>query len=142
MERTKIVRGLRIAWSVVFGILCVLLVVLWVRSYWRWDTVAGCIFQRGVVVRSRDGEMQGAISTQLCALSGKSKWKIGSRSVYTSLKTRLDSAVATKVLDREWDRIPHWLFFVTMGMFASIPWFHWKFSLRNLLVTTTLIAVV
>src|SRR5262245_33628800 len=34
MERTKLVRGLRIAWSVWCGILCVLLVLLWVRSYW------------------------------------------------------------------------------------------------------------
>ena len=27
-------RKLRIAWSVVCGIACVLLIVLWVRSYW------------------------------------------------------------------------------------------------------------
>ena len=28
-------RKLRIAWSVGWGIACVLLIVLWVRSYWR-----------------------------------------------------------------------------------------------------------
>ena len=32
-------RKLRIAWSVVWGLASVLLVVLWVRSYWRVDTV-------------------------------------------------------------------------------------------------------
>jgi hypothetical protein len=32
-------RKLRIAWAVACGIACVLLVVLWVRSYWRNDLV-------------------------------------------------------------------------------------------------------
>jgi hypothetical protein len=30
---------LRIAWAVVCGIVCVLLIALWVRSYWWWDSV-------------------------------------------------------------------------------------------------------
>src|SRR5690349_16231471 len=33
-------RKLRIAWSVVWGLAAVLLIVLWVRSYWSADTVA------------------------------------------------------------------------------------------------------
>src|SRR6478752_6350469 len=33
MDRPRLFRGLRIAWSVGFGILCLLLVSLWVRSY-------------------------------------------------------------------------------------------------------------
>src|SRR5262245_61885524 len=40
MERTKLVRGLRIAWSVWWGILCVLLIVLWVRSYRERDFIS------------------------------------------------------------------------------------------------------
>ena len=32
-------RKLRIAWSVACGIACVLLIVLWVRSYWSCDQV-------------------------------------------------------------------------------------------------------
>src|SRR6478609_7250090 len=31
-------RKLRIAWSVAWGLACVLLIVLWVRSYWWCDT--------------------------------------------------------------------------------------------------------
>src|SRR5262245_37831314 len=34
MDRPRLTRGLRIAWSVWWGILCVLLVVLWMRSYY------------------------------------------------------------------------------------------------------------
>ena len=40
MTRPRLIRGLRIAWSVWWGILFVLLIVLWVRSYWRMDIVA------------------------------------------------------------------------------------------------------
>src|SRR4051812_47765657 len=29
-------RKLRIAWSVVWGVVAVLLILLWARSYWRW----------------------------------------------------------------------------------------------------------
>src|SRR5687768_3098576 len=39
-DRPRLFRGLRIAWSVAFGTLCVLLVVLWVRSYWRSESIA------------------------------------------------------------------------------------------------------
>src|SRR5262245_22466523 len=35
MNRPKLVRSLRIAWSVAWGLLAVLLCVLWVRSYWH-----------------------------------------------------------------------------------------------------------
>src|SRR6187431_2373803 len=34
-------RQLRIAWSVVWGVAAVLLIVLWVRSYWWIDGVSG-----------------------------------------------------------------------------------------------------
>src|SRR5262245_12520085 len=40
MERTKVIRGLRIAWTVAWAILCVLLVVLWALSYLHMDIVA------------------------------------------------------------------------------------------------------
>src|SRR5262245_49372776 len=39
MERAKVIRGLRIAWTAFFGILCVLSIGLWVRSYWREDVL-------------------------------------------------------------------------------------------------------
>src|SRR4051812_22362745 len=36
-------RKLRVAWSVFWGVACVLLIVLWVRSYWWIDTLdASC----------------------------------------------------------------------------------------------------
>src|SRR5262245_57793790 len=41
MDRPRLIRGLRIAWSVVWGILCVLLIVLWMRSYWWVTNIQG-----------------------------------------------------------------------------------------------------
>src|SRR5690349_13714393 len=32
-------RNLRIGWSIIWGLACVLLIVLWVRSYWRFDQI-------------------------------------------------------------------------------------------------------
>src|SRR6476659_6230618 len=41
-------RKLRIAWSVVWGILCLLMITLWVRSYWQiehilWNSPTSCV---------------------------------------------------------------------------------------------------
>src|SRR5262245_26842294 len=37
MDRGRVIGGLRIAWSVGFGVLCLLLIALWVRSYYTKD---------------------------------------------------------------------------------------------------------
>jgi hypothetical protein len=42
-------RKLRIAWSVAWGLLAVLLVVLWVRSYWHQDELVGSIGTTGLM---------------------------------------------------------------------------------------------
>ena len=39
MDRARVYRGLRIAWSVGCGVGCVLLIVLWIRSYSSMDVV-------------------------------------------------------------------------------------------------------
>src|SRR5262249_41851785 len=38
MNRPRIIRGIKITWSAFCGLAAVLLLVLWVRSYWREDT--------------------------------------------------------------------------------------------------------
>jgi hypothetical protein len=39
-------------------------------------------------------------------------------------------------------QVPHWLLVVTSGLMAAMPWLPWRFSLRTLLIATTLVAVV
>src|SRR5262245_41182892 len=48
MNRPRLIRGLRISWSMWWGILCVLLIWLWVRSYWQTDAVYGLVRLRPV----------------------------------------------------------------------------------------------
>src|SRR5262245_35409705 len=47
MNRRCLIRGLGIAWSVGCGILCVLLIVLWVRSHTSSAFVVAPFFKRG-----------------------------------------------------------------------------------------------
>src|SRR3954451_3787256 len=42
-------RKLRIAWSVFWGLACVLLILFWVRSYWRIDNIRFPILQTNLV---------------------------------------------------------------------------------------------
>jgi hypothetical protein len=39
-------------------------------------------------------------------------------------------------------RLPYWILIVTTVAVATIPWIKWRFSLRTLLIATTLVAVV
>jgi hypothetical protein len=38
--------------------------------------------------------------------------------------------------------VPHCFAAFLVAMFAALPWLRWRFSLRTLLIATTLIAVV
>ena len=37
---------------------------------------------------------------------------------------------------------PHWALVLFFAVIAILPWFRWRFSLRTLLIATTLVAVV
>src|SRR3977135_1190449 len=50
-------RKLRIAFSTTCLIACVLLIVLWVRSYWRLDALSGSQSGTGLAVSSSQGKM-------------------------------------------------------------------------------------
>src|SRR4051812_28474407 len=49
-------RKLRIAWSVMCGVACVLLIVLWVRSYWHGDVMSRVVKDKlGTIIGSNWG---------------------------------------------------------------------------------------
>src|SRR4051812_42910834 len=54
----RFLRYVRIALSVTCGIACVLLIVLWVRSYWRVDQLNSTNQRRLTTVTSNYGELQ------------------------------------------------------------------------------------
>lgn len=126
-------RRLRIAWSAGWGIFCVLLIFLWMRSYTVYDitpfgTSANGLLIVGTVglVSSDDGHLWGV-------------WHDGAFGL-TSLTAKglsasaMDSGVS----------FPHWSAILISSILAAAPWIHRvkRFSLRALLLATTLLAVV
>src|SRR4051794_36897373 len=55
MTRLRTFRLLRIAFSITCGIACVLLIVLWVRSYWRFDIILRFSPNSAAEIRSNGG---------------------------------------------------------------------------------------
>jgi hypothetical protein len=140
-------RKLRIAWSVAWGFAAGLLVVLWVRSYWRADglrvpTAHPILIDtiRGVVQASQfesdkiTGFPPGWIHTTfnpdnfLKDQPPIPSWQLHWRSVGI-------------IGDRPYLSFPIWSILVLLSFVSVAPWVRWRFTLRTLLVATTLVAV-
>ncbi len=131
-------RKLRIAWSVAWGLAAVLLIVLLVRSYRAGDSTRA----DGDYVSYEDSRMylytidstKGNIHLSLCA--SKPPWQI-----------RFDHTKHFGFGLSSWDAsttisFPYWFPVLISTAFAALPWLPWRFSLRTLLIATTLVAVV
>jgi hypothetical protein len=120
-------RKLRIAWSVGWGLLAVLLIALWVRSIYFVDGI-----------KYHSSGMLTAVATM--------KGAIGlSRKPSPILDTDWSylTAPAPKQLPKGGVLfIPLWLVTTTVGGLSIVPWVPYRFSLRTLLIGTTLVAVV
>jgi hypothetical protein len=148
-------RKLRIAWSVAWGIVAVLFVVLWVRSYWRTDIFSfHPRMTASVICQSRSGSLTAAFLT----LNSNSQTTAGTTWYYRSKPLSVESADVTpsnllafgttrRVLTNgiaNLFRLPEWFCFVAVASIAAMPWFRWsnRFSLRTLLIATTLFAIL
>jgi hypothetical protein len=143
MERMRF-RKLRIAWSVVCGILCLLLIALWVSSY-RWS---GSFSGRGF--RS----YHVAAITSECGCTGLI-YRCGIYRTDETVNWRFNYIATTDYrypflggyrFDGQSVVVmpPNWLAITMVVGFAAIPWlpyFPSRFSLRTLLIATTLVAV-
>jgi len=150
-------RKLRIAWTVFCGIACVLLLVLWVRSYLRLDQV------RIPITKSRSLELvlvQSGVSFVVrYNLTQPETWNwftIGLKeyqsNIFASIKRRghynweghyIDwGSDSRQGLDEPYILTPYWLLITCVAALAVLPWMRWRFSLRTLLIATTLVAVV
>ena len=136
-------RKLRIACSVGCGILCLLLIVLWVRSYWRLEILEKRTGLQAVQISSVKGRI--AIAhldprttigrSYLNVVAGDSAdWRKGGVLGFAYYDDGLVTALIA----------PHWLPALLSAALAVIPWISrsWRFSLRTLLIAMTLIAVV
>jgi hypothetical protein len=150
IDRHRILRRLRIAFSVACGIVSLSLIVLWVRSYWHADIISGpalpklkcgtiSLVGRIVVVWSREPPFP-------------SKWEVVTREVtkgqpfFRQFENMFGFGVVNLTSEQE-IILPHWFLVAITATCAVAPWLNWirwpkRFSLRTLLVATTFVALL
>ena len=132
-------RKLRIAFSATCLIACVLLILLWVRSYRVVDVVHWTI-STSFSVSSSPGVMGASTSRANVDRLPKLAWV-----TITPMPGLMRSWYYKS--DRDGIRVlfPHRLLIAVFATLAAAPWIrqlNWCFSLRTLLIATTLVAVV
>jgi hypothetical protein len=138
-------RKLRITWSVFWGVGAVLLMVSWVRSY-RCEDVLGWVqgsarnlfavgSMYGTIAFSFQpgGDAEEQLLPQFCRVQ---------RPLDPSLKS-----IKSFALDANANitsiRFPIWLLIALVTAIGTVAWlrFSWRFSLRRLIIATTLVAI-
>jgi hypothetical protein len=142
-------RKLRIAWSVGWGVVAVLLCVLWVRSYSLVDWVTGCpVSDNGIV---EIDSMPGILGCQLSAKSeSPSSWThevLDGDDWWTSVGENGEPPYTSRIfgefgLSNRGGAVPYWFAVSLCAAFSAALWLRFRFSLRTLFIVTTLIAVV
>ena len=153
MNRPRLTTALRIAFSATCLIVCVLLIALWVRSYWCSDTVWGHLPPRiSLSVNEICGDV--IIKAGPTARDEEGGWAAESSELNDYLRIALQSHIRANtsagfgILDERpisWIVfLPIWSLMVLAASIGLAPWIRWskRFSLRTLLIATTLVAVV
>ncbi len=151
---SRFLRYLRIAFSATCLIACVLLIALWVRSYYSRDMTRGCI--GGSPLHMSVTSLKGEVAIAFDEWRGNPHpWMFGSVSNSENMIAVFSSVTGKPPLSWLGFRwhfkaslvvivFPYWFLVLVPAAFTAIPWIHWKrrFSLRTLLIATTLIAGV
>jgi hypothetical protein len=142
-------RKLRIAWSVACGITCVLLIVLWVRSYWWVDQFVATFGPYYVGV----GETPGALGIGVGTDTNCEPWTFSDPNPAEEWLRLVVMPNGERYPSRVWGvfefntsdgvnlSAPFWFLILLSSMAAGASWLRWRFSLRTLLIATTLVAV-
>jgi hypothetical protein len=142
-------RKLRIAWSVFGSLACVLLIVLWVRSYsWIDGASMPITGSRHVVVYSSTGRLSFRSAPYGKPNGPFNVWWV----VHDSIAKEREAMTRANIKpDRQYFGpsrygflLPHAFVAAIAAIVAALPWLRWpkRFTLRTLLIATTLIAVV
>ena len=145
-------RKLRIAWSVACSILCLLVIVFWVRSYQWFDEFAFLDSRRLISIQST---WEGSLSLGWSEADPQLAREYYSRffntrareTLWTGLPSLEGQSKAFKFesyfASSQWYvATPCWFLVITLGTLGALPWIKWRFSVRTLLIATTLVAVV
>lgn len=133
-------RKLRIAWSVTWGIIALLLCVLWVRSYWQADNFRSQSAAKTRAVLSQSGWLY----------VGELYSAPGSNANYTNTPVNepinLRRQFAVAYFDERPNFVciafPHWLLLLALTLVACAPWLRWRFRIRTLFIITSMAAAL
>jgi hypothetical protein len=141
-------RKLRIAWSVAWGIVAVLLIVSWARSYWWIEAIRLPYMGHGAVqvvsipgllaIGSFDSRVGPGLFHQRVV-----DW----RDLYARAEPPLPELPSPlfggvlRIKSLAQIFIPYWCLTIAATASGSLPWLRWRFSLRTLLIATTLVSV-
>jgi hypothetical protein len=125
---------LRIAVSMVCGILCLLMIALWVRSYSYWDYTA-------------NGSLFSAAGRILVQKQIQARPENDTRSVMDYYTTRFGTSGyrvrgVNVIASGNGAEVPYWVLDLLLVGVIGVQWFRWRFSLHTLLLAVTLVAVV
>jgi hypothetical protein len=142
-------RKLRIAWSVVWGVACVLLIVLWVRSYHIEEAIDGPIWNNySGGIWSTLGTMQfvvrnyGSVWTKVSIPPRQDDDPSGSQVFQSHLGVSIRRLSSNGGDCCTIVKLRYWLLVVLSNCVAICVWLPFKrFSLRTLVIATTLVAV-
>jgi hypothetical protein len=138
-------RKLRIAWSVACGIVCLLLILLWVRSYWWWIE---CYVPDPL--RAKANAVYGLLTADIGPASNtNNEWGLQTTSVDVLISRRTLSPNISHLyrfeFSKRWVCVPLWTLVVIPAAIGAAPWLpflRWRFSLRTLLIGMTAFAAV
>jgi len=138
-------RNLRIALSAFCGLACVLLLALWYRSYWTLDLINRCDSRHIMTtIGSQMGTVYFAHFDAYEAYKGTGNsyathgWEYRTREAY-ALKQHFRWKRGSNSLSFN---VPHWLPAIVAILVGAAIWLPLRFSLRTLLIATTLVAVL
>jgi hypothetical protein len=141
---------LRIAVTALSLTACVLLIALWVRSYWRFDKAQGHIGETRITYLAAQGKLMLYVGRS--GIGPRWEWRskvIGERHSIGFNRLNLDGgrgyscrffSVAFSSR-RAFAWMHFWLPVSLIASLAGTPWLRSRFSLRTLLIATTLVAV-
>jgi hypothetical protein len=126
-------RKLRIAWSVGWGLVAVLLIVLWVRSYAHGGQLPS---PPGMVFLSKNGVLAVLRLPVHTNDAGVTVWNHHPIAPIWPLKAEpADTRSGFFVQLRTWPnwalQSPYWFLVLLTGFLAAAPWIRWRFTRRE-----------
>src|SRR5262245_26727271 len=124
-------RKLRIAWSAAWGLVAVLMCVLWVRSYW---------YESGVIhVESRDFTCVFVKEGSVWCRTDTGDEGSDRFLAFDAPIDPMNWAIQTRARTVKCGCV--WWGVIVASALSVAPWLHFRFSLRTLLIATTLVAM-